>query len=191
MGRIIAPDGSDARVSVYGSAPTPNESVEARVNVELQTHLDALLFIRWVPMAVWNAPAGRGEGRYALMCRWPSADLRWQWVQDGRHDPNEACDMLGWFCEDMSNANSVPVQPDAMLERVRILLGKCDNTRFPWAERMKQCVEHNAAQRAKLKKDALDNEAHEAAHDAYYKSSLAARSFGGLDKTQSKEAENG
>lgn len=166
-------------------APTRSEAIEARVNAELQS-LDSLLFIKWIPTAYFNQRYKRFEGRYALCCKWPQADKRMEWVQQGKHDPAEAFDALGWFCENIHDGSSVPVNPEHMLDKAKELLSKCDNSRTPWRDRLVKAFAKNVDARQKAKKLALDM-AHEEAIDAYYHSSRAMRAFGGLPKEASSE----
>jgi hypothetical protein len=135
--------------------PGPSPQTEALVNAELQK-LDTLLHIRWLPIAAWNAAQQRYEGRYALCCFWPDIDKRRQWVRDGTHDPNEAYDSMGWFCDDIMNANSLPREPMAVMHKVLELLGSADNTRVPWAARMRSTIAHNAERKEQVRKRAAE-----------------------------------
>lgn len=155
--------------------PTPNEFTERRVNAELQAHYDPLLSIRWYPTVFFNQRQKQWEGRYALVVRWPQIDKRWGTVPLGYEEPY---DILGWFCEDMQDANTTPADPVSIMGKVTELLGKCDNTRQPWMARMKATVEHNLRQHEKVKEEALDQVADEAASQ-YYSSSRASRVFMG------------
>lgn len=166
-----------------------NDETERIVNEELQ-RLDSLVSIGWVPYAVM-VPNKGWEGRYALFCKWPQADKRWEWVQQGKHDPAEARDILGWFCDDVHNANSTPRDPPTILRVLLELLYKCDNNRYPWAKRMAASAEKNRRITEKRKQDVMDLVQDEATH-TYYHSEHAARSFGGLpDVPTKKEAEHG
>lgn len=128
--------------------------------------LDSLLDIRWVPVVVHNPRHNRFEGRYALICFWPQADKRWEWVQQGKHPEADAYDIIGWLCEDMQDAQSVPASDEGVTERVVALLGSMDNTRYPWKQRMQRMVEKNRRVPQQLKQEAMDM-AHDAAEHFY------------------------
>lgn len=136
-------------------APGPNPELEAQLRATLEK-LDSLLGVRWVVHAFYNQQLGRFEGRYALTCRWPQVDKRWQEVRDGRHPEYEACDIIGWLCEDMQDPGSVPTSPDGISDRVMQLLGTMDNERYPWKQRMLRTVEKNKQVYEQQKKEALD-----------------------------------
>lgn len=151
-----------------------SEATEERVNAELRS-LDSLLHIRWMPLVV-ALPNGRREGRYALCSYWPSVDPRRAEVQSGQRDPEDAFDILGWFCENMQDANSVPQEPFSIMKKALELLYKCDNTRFPWRQRMAQNIEANKRRQKKVKEEAVD-EVKDMAADAYWHSNRASRIF--------------
>lgn len=141
----------DARGAPLSVPPMRSAELEAKVNAELQQHCDPSLHIEWVPEVV-ATPRGR-EGRYALVCDWHPNDKRNADVPLGYR---ERWDLLGWFCEDMQNAETVPVAPDAIVAKARELLGRCDNTRDPWRRRIQRAVDHNAelmAQQQRLADD--------------------------------------
>lgn|SRR5512135_619010 len=150
-------------LTVVRHRPEPNEEVEQRVRAELQ-QIDSLLDIRWVPTAVFNPQHRDFEGRYALICNWPSADKRWEMYRTG--EIGEHFDALGWFCTDIHDPESVPVSPDSIGQKVIELLGKCDNTQHPWRDRLRQLVEKNTAIRNRNKQEVLDK-AHEIASDLW------------------------
>ena len=150
-----------------------DEAMEARINAEL-ANLDGLLFVKWFQVPI----RGSMEGRYGLCCRWPSHDPRLQWVRDGTHDPAEAHDLLGWVCDDLQNAHTTPRDPEQIKAKAFELLGKCDNVKFPWAQRIRSTAEKNERLTAKRTEEVLDM-AHDAAVDQYYHSSRAARVFQG------------
>ena len=145
-------DGSPAVTSGH-SRPEPQPDAEDRVRKQLKS-IDDLLDVRWFPYAIWNERHHSFEGRYALVCRWPLEDKRWELYQKGEIE--DAVDMLGWFCEDMQNAASMPVSVDSIERKVIELLGKCDGTRVPHAVRMRQIVEKNAKLRKDRKQEILD-----------------------------------
>lgn len=169
--------GVDGRpLVVRGGGPTRNEFTESRVNAELQA-LDSLLHIKWMPNAVGVlGKPGEREGRYALCSRWPSIDPRQEWVRKGEYDPDSAFDILGWFCEDLQDAESVPAEPESILHKVLELLHRCDNTKFPWRKRMAEVIEHNKKRQAKMKEEAVD-EVKDMAADQYFHSNRASRVF--------------
>jgi len=171
---LVDTDGRPLAASVRGGSPQRNELTEQRVNAELQ-QLDSLLHIRWMPFAV-GIPGGRREGRYALCSYWPEIDPRRQGVRDGTQDPAEAFDIIGWFCEDLQDASTVPQDPESIMRKVLDLLHSCDNTRFPWRTRMAQVIEHNKKRQEKVKQEAVE-EVKDMAADQYWHSNRASRVF--------------
>lgn len=135
------------------SRPEPNGETEAKVREQLK-RLDVLLDIRWFPYAVYNEHYHDFEGRYALVCQWPSNDGRWELYQKGEIEDN--VDMFGWFCTDMHDANSTPVSPDSIENKVLELLHNCDDQRMPHAKRMANIVQKNAKVRRDRKQEILD-----------------------------------
>lgn len=165
---IYGPNGSPLYVK-----PEPNELVEERVRAELKK-LDSLLDIRWFPTAVYNKRRDTFEGRYGLIVRWPQTDRRWKLYRKG--EIGEPFDLLGWFCEDVQDANSVPLDPDAVWRRTRELLAKCDNTRQSWRARMRYAVENNK----KVREDRAEQvreAARQAAEIQYYAGGQGARAY--------------
>lgn len=139
--------------------PQPQEQAEARIRQTLKG-LDELLDIKWVPVVLWNEKENCSEGRYALICRWPQADKRWaDAYEDARIEP---FDVLAWFCDDLQNASSSAGNIDTMEDQVIEFLGKCDNTRQPWADRMKASVAKNLKVKRAAKDEILD-----LAHDEF------------------------
>lgn len=159
---LYGPDGS--RVRAVRSRPEPNADTERRVRETLKS-MDSLLDIKWFPNAVFNQTHRDFEGRYALVCQWPVADPRWELFQRGEIE--DTVDMLGWFCEDIHDATSVPVSPDSIENKVLELLGKCDGERISHAKRMKQILEKNADKRRALRQD-VANRAADVARDLHY-----------------------
>jgi len=144
--------------------PEPNAEAEERVRTMLKS-MDELLDIKWFPYAVFNQKYNDYEGRYALICKWPQGDKRWSLYQSGEiEDP---CDMFGWFCDDIHDADTMPVSPDSIERKVLELLGKCDSNRIPHSTRMKQAMEKNAALR-KSRKTEMADQAGEIARDLHY-----------------------
>lgn len=140
---------------IYCNHPKPerNEELEAKVRILLK-NLDPLLDVLWVPNAVWNPKAQDFEGRYCLICNWPQSDGRWAMYQSGEIGAH--FDAMGWFCTDMQDPESVPVTVDSIESKVVELLGKCDNTRYPWRSRMKEIMEKNAKVRKAAQQEVLD-----------------------------------
>ena len=170
MGKILDINGQTI-------APQPNQLTEDRINAELQMHYDPLLFIGWIKTAYHvsgDLPSDLVfEGRYALCHRWPQVDPRWGELG---FDYPDSYDILGWFCDDMQDASSVPQEPSSIMQKVFELLGKCDNERFPWADRIMKTVEKNKAITARGKEEALDIVTDVAA-DHYHHTSKATRIF--------------
>lgn len=148
---IYGPDG----MALGDVPPGPNVLTEERVNNELR-QLDSLLHIRWFESAYLNQRLGRYEGRYGLCVWWPKVDKRWSMVQSGEMGEQDAFDIMGWFTEDIHDATTVPVDPEAMMHKVHELLAKADNERQPWAERMREASAHNMRQRKKIIQDAAE-----------------------------------
>jgi hypothetical protein len=69
-------------------------------------------------------------------------------------------DMLGWFCEDIHDATSMPLGVDSIEQKVIELLGKCDGERIPHKTRMKEILERNAKRR-KSNKQTIEDRTHE------------------------------
>lgn len=170
---LVDAQGRPVSSSRVYAAPSPNPDMEARVNAKLAADFDPLLHIAWCPTAYWNAEKQRLEGRYALYHRWRDNDPRWAGQPP---DYPDAHDLMGWFCTDMHDASTVAQEPEQMFELVRTLLGKADNTRFPWKERMLKSIDHNRKLREQARAEAVDEAVDEAAH-AYYRSNRAARVF--------------
>lgn len=148
---LYGPSGSVVRST--RTRPEPNADTEQSVR-EMLKSIEPLLDIRWFPYAIINETYQDWEGRYALICEWPQGDARWALHQSGENE--DPCDMLGWFCTDIHDANSVPVAPDSIEQKVLELLGKCDANRLPHTSRMRQIVDKNAELRRSRKQDMLD-----------------------------------
>ena len=142
-------------IAFEGIPPAPSADTEQRVRDVLRD-MDTLLDVMWVPTVFWNKSKHRWEGRYALICRWPRSDGRWQEVQSGKVPEQDAYDIIGWLCEDMQDAQSVPQSSEGIANRVVELLGRIDNTRYPWKQRMLATVEKNRKRNQALKNEALD-----------------------------------
>ena len=142
------------------SRPEPNPALEAKVREQLQ-QIDSLLDIKWMPYGYFNKAENTFEGRYCLANHWPQGDERWQLYQSG--EIQEHWDMIGWFCIDISDPQSVPVDIDSIWSKVVELLGKCDNSRHHWRDRMKEMVEKNNKLRQNRKQLLIDQAA-EVAH---------------------------
>lgn len=137
---------SSARVG--RARPEPNQQSEERIRTLVKS-MDSLLDIKWFPYAFKNEVHNDYEGRYGLICQWPQGDPKWALYQNG--ETEECFDLLGWFCEDFQNAESIPVDPVSVERKVIELLGKSDNTRVHWKERMRRVLEKNAKRRADIK----------------------------------------
>lgn len=138
---------------MYG--PTPER--EDRVRRELQAH-DPRLDITWNPVAVVvrdvNEDVESYYGRYALI----------YWLSD--NDPLVAYarrtgqkglyQNLGWFCKDVTNAETDPVPPDELLPRVFEWLGAMDNERENWRQRVREVEEANRQLYESQKRDFRD-----------------------------------
>lgn len=140
-------------VTATYSRPEPQPEAEERVRAQLK-NIDELLDVKWFPYAVYNEKHRTFEGRYALTCKWPQGDKRWQLYESG--EITEPFDMFGWFCEDIHDANSMPVSVDSIEQKIVELLGKCDATRIPHATRLRQIVEKNAKVRKQKRQPILD-----------------------------------
>jgi len=150
--------------------PQPQPEVEAHIRETLKS-LDELLDIVWDPICVYRDGYGV-EGRYKLICRWPQGDPRWKLYYEGKWpDPH---DILCWFCTDLQDAQSDPVNPDKLEQAVLKFLSECDNTRQSWRDRMTKSVATNL----KVKQDAR-NEILDLAHDefSYYQKKIAGESI--------------
>jgi hypothetical protein len=147
------------------SRPEPQPELEEKFRKWLGT-IDSLLDVRWVESAAWNAKAETFEGRYALICRWPLADRRYELIRSGELG-NEPFDILGWLTRDIHDAESIPQSFDDMENRVVELLARSDNEREDWKSKMKRSVEHNKTLKEKRRKEFLDNEVHDSA--SYYR----------------------
>lgn len=151
---LYGPNGqSVSSVHITNTRPEPQPEAETRVREQLKS-IDSLLDVRWFPYAIINPVTNEWEGRYALVCNWPQSDKRWEMYQSGEIEDH--CDMLGWFCEDIHDAKSIPVNVDSIEQKIVELLGKCDANRIPHATRLKQIVEKNAKNRKNRKQPMLD-----------------------------------
>ena len=151
---------SKALVEVKKSAPEPDPEGEARVRAFLET-LDSLLDIQWFPNVRWDPRQDTWQGRYALVCRWPQEDRRWELYRSG--EIGDCHDILGWFTEavraqvpDWQEGEALPTSLDGIEGAILDMLGRQDNTRTSWMQRMKASVEANAARRKKVMEEAQD-----------------------------------
>lgn len=135
------------------SRPEPQPDAEEAVRRLLKS-IDTLLDVKWFPYAIINQKYNSFEGRYGLICQWPQNDQRWELYQKG--EVEDPIDMLGWFCTDIHDANSLPVSVDSMEQKIVELLGKCDGERMPHTKRMKQIIEKNAKLRTSRKSTVND-----------------------------------
>lgn len=139
---LYGPDGSVVRSTRTTRADRQYEAEEA-IREKLKS-IDSLLDIRYVEWA----------GRYSLVCQWPQSDDRWKMFESG--EIGEPFDSLGWFCEDMQNPSSLPVSVDSIENLVLERLASCDNTRYPWRDRMKDIIAKNAKLRRNRKQEVID-----------------------------------
>lgn len=151
---LYGPNGqSVSSLRVTSTRPERQLDAETRVREQLKS-IDSLLDVRWFPYAIINPTNNEWEGRYALVCNWPQGDARWELYQSGEIEDH--CDMLGWFCEDLHDAKSIPVSVDSIERKIVELLGKCDANRIPHATRLRQIVEKNAKNRKDKRQPMLD-----------------------------------
>jgi len=110
------------------------QAEEIRLKLKSIDSLLDILYVEWAQ-------------RYSLICNWPQGDPRWPMYQSGEIG---ACyDSLGWFCEDMSDPQSLPLSLDGIENLVLERLASVDNERRTWKTRMADTIEHNK----KVKKD--------------------------------------
>lgn len=141
---LYGPSGS---VVVRSSGRTPraerNEQTEEAVRIKLKS-IDSLLDIVYVEWA----------GRYSLICQWPQTDPRWEMYQKG--ELGAPYDSLGWYCQDMQDPSSLPVDVDSIEQLVMARLASCDNTQYPWRDRMREIIAKNAKVRQSRKDKVLE-----------------------------------
>lgn len=147
-------------IDVSGEPGPLSEQRMDRVRRALK-ELDPLLDIRWVPMARWNPRQQKMDGRYALICRWPEIDDRWEMFHSG--EIGEPFDVIGYYEVsagsgemDWFSGNGEPVDPSIVMDRTLALLASCDNTRQSWKERVRKSAEHNRRLREKRKQEVVD-----------------------------------
>ena len=136
-------NGTVARSNDRAVRASRNEETEAKVREQLKS-IDSLLDIRYVEWA----------GRYALVCQWPQVDERWKLYQSG--DIGEPFDNLGWFCTDIQDPSSLPVDVDSIEQLVLERLASCDNTKTPWKARMRDITDKNAKVRKARQQEIID-----------------------------------
>jgi len=135
MSIVLKSDGSSWR------DPRSEEEVRSWLK-----EVDPLLDIRWFDTPVRSSRGRHAEGRYAILCRWPEADSRWEMYRSG--EIGDCHDILGWCVEPdgetgLQSADGKPVNPDTIRERIAHWLGRMDCTREPWRKRMQRTVENN------------------------------------------------
>jgi hypothetical protein len=171
--------------TAWHAKPAPvAEEVEEKINKDLQTHFDPLLFIKWIPTVVFRQSTGEHEGRYALCGRYPQAHKVWDEVRQGTRSHEDTFEIFGWFTEHLHRPESEAKDPEQYLEVMKKFLGSFDNTRSDYFKRMQQVVEKNEEVVRKRKEEALDI-AHDVALDQYYSGNRASRHSmykGGKDK---------
>ena len=120
--------------------------------------LDVLLDIKWIPVAVtfWDAneDAKRYEGRYALVMRYRDHDPALQ--ESNQTGIPVPFDTLGWFCSDMTTAESKPLPCDEMEPKVLTYLGAMDSTKRHVRYRMHDVTVKNERRTAGLEADCFD-----------------------------------
>ena len=145
------------RVQTSRPEPLPAEK-EEEVRQALK-RLDILLDLKWFPM-VRQGPRGEFEGRYALTCRWPQADKRWEMYHNG--EIGEPYDILGMFETENGEMRwhggegAEAVDPSMVMDRALELLGQCDNTRESWKQRLAKSARHNRELVRKRRQGVLD-----------------------------------
>lgn len=130
--------------------PSPDYIITA-VRMQLK-EIDGLLDIGWFPNVSYDERSETFEGRYALVCMWAQSDDRWQMYHSG--EIGEPFDILGYFTQasgqgQWADPHAPPVEPDLLMDQVMEHLGRMDQTRETWKERMKKA----AAANVKLQKD--------------------------------------
>lgn len=145
--------------------PGPQQMPAEREDEVRQTlkELDPLLDLKWLPFARVRAD-GSYEGRYALTCKWPQNDGRWELYRRG--EIGEPYDILGifeveegkdgilWHSDGTKQA--MPVSPDMVMDRTLELLAECDSEREDWKERVRRSAEHNRELVRKRREEMVD-----------------------------------
>ncbi len=133
-------------VARSSSAPRADRQDElaAQVREKLKA-IDSLLDIQYVEWAQ----------RYALTVQWPQSDERWKMFQSG--EIGAPFDNLGWFCADMQDPQSLPVSVDSIENLVLERIASCDNTRYPWKDRMRDIIAKNAKVRKSRQQEIIDS----------------------------------
>jgi len=154
--------------------PEPQPEAELVMRAALRD-LDPLLDVRWFPASVYCRQTESLEGRYAVICTWPQTDRRWSAYHAG--EIGEPHDILGWLTDASGRladwfepGDAAAADLAALTPRVLEMLGKCDNTRQPWAKRMASVVGGNAARREAVRALAAE-EMHD--HLAYHGKRMA------------------
>lgn len=143
-------------IHVRYTPPQPfADADEARIRTVLLA-IDPLLDLRWFPFAIFNENVEKYEGRYALICRWAQGDPRYELLNKGEIGEQDAVDIIGWFCEDRNDAETTPVEVEAVENLALELLASCDNSRTPAIERMRAISAKNVKARRERKQEVLD-----------------------------------
>ena len=140
---LYGPTGSIVRSSDRTIRADRQTELEAEVRKKLKA-IDSLLDIQYVEWA----------GRYSLTVTWPQSDERWKLYQSG--EIGAPYDSLGWFCEDMQDPQSLPVSVDSIENLVLERIASCDNTRYPWKDRMRDIIAKNAKVRKQRQQEIIE-----------------------------------
>ena len=109
------------------------EDVEKRVERMLQD-IDRHLHLQWHDLFQ----------RYYIANKWHDQDPRWELHRQG--EVGDPYDILGWFTSDLDSAE----------DRVLEFLGRMDQTRETWKQRMKASIEHNKKVQEDLRKQGVE-----------------------------------
>ena len=121
-----------------------SEEREQATRIQLQSY-DSGLDLRWF----------QAFRRYAVTATWPIGDPRYELIQKGEMG-NEPFDILGWISVDEQDADSAGLDIESGVEKQLFkILGKADNQKTPWKQRLAQIAEKNKRLREKRKEEIL------------------------------------